>query len=62
MSGSDHRHDLEEQSSNEMNGAKLTLIIAQLCEAIDAEREGKPRPMVTDLRFPVRDPAALVEH
>jgi hypothetical protein len=62
MSGSDHRHDLEQQAGNEVNAARLMLIIAQLCEAIDFEREGETRPMVTDLRFPSRDPGALVEN
>jgi hypothetical protein len=62
MSSSGHRHDLAEEASKEMNGAKLTLMIAQLCEAIDAEREGKPRPIVTDLHFPLRDPPVRVEN
>jgi hypothetical protein len=58
MSSSGHKRDVVGQTSEEMNGAKLTLMIAQLCDAIEAELEGQPRP-VTDLLIPGRDPAVL---
>ena len=58
MKNSGHWHDLAEQASQEMNGARLTLLVTQLCAAIDAERESKPLS-VTDFRVPVNDPAVL---
>jgi len=34
---------IAEQVSTEMDPAKLTLLVAQLCRALDGERESTPR-------------------
>jgi hypothetical protein len=51
--------ELAEQVSNEMNGAKLTLMITQLCAAIDSEGESKSCPRATDSNPPATKRAGI---
>jgi hypothetical protein len=59
MDTSSDWRELAEQVSNEMNGAKLTLMIAQLCAAIDAECESKSHPRAADSTPPATEGADI---
>jgi hypothetical protein len=56
MGSSGHVRDLAEQARKAMNDARLTVIVAQLCAAIEIEREAILHPGVMDLSLPARLP------
>jgi hypothetical protein len=62
MSSSGHRHHLAAQARKAMNDAKLTLMMAQFCAAIEIECEAISYPGVTDLGLPFRVPDVFTEN
>jgi hypothetical protein len=62
MSSSGHIRDLSEEARKAMTEAKLMVIVAQLCAALDIECEAILHPGLMDLNFPARVHDVFVEN